>query len=816
MHRYLGTFLIALATLALEICLTRLLSVTTWYHLAFFAISTAMLGMTAGAVTVHLKPRWFRQESLDANIALACVGFALATPVSLIVLCVLPLNVPASATDVLMLALATACCCLPFYFSGVAIAAVLTKYPLPIGRLYASDLAGAALGCVAVLAGVELLDVPSLILLFSAVGAAAAYSFVWRQGAFAHRGAVRGVVVLLVVVAGVNTMAPRRISPLFVKGEITDVEDQLYEEWNSFSRVVVHQGGWSIPQIWAASPAMPPQRPVVQFYMDVDGDAGTTIRRFASREDLVHLAYDVTNAGYLLRPRGGACVIGVGGGRDVQSALLFGHERVLGIEVNPVFVRLLEEDFGQFAGLAGDHRVRLVVDEARSHLSRSNERFSVIQMSLIDTWAATGAGAFSLSENALYTVDAWKIFLERLSDDGVLTVSRWYSPEDLGETGRVASLAVASLLESGAVDPERHLAMLTTGRIATTLIARRPFSDADISRLHEIGDRLGYDRVISPDAPPTNDLLRAIVSARSPHELHAAVKDAPFNYEPPTDENPYFFNMLRLTRLPEAFRAAPGVARGNLTATITLLVLAACLAALAVATVVLPLWIKRRQLARRGEAHKISWAGVAYFSLIGAGFMFVEIAFIQRLSVFLGHPVYALGILLFALIASAGVGSLLSERFSPSAGRGAYVLPTGMAAAILGARYAVPWALSLLVASSMAVKIVFSIALVFPLGMWLGLFFPLGMRLARLGGTEDTPWYWALNGVFGVLSSALAVLFSIYFGISVTLYIAAACYAMLPLCVRGMRRAGRAGVDTPGASTGDAREAELPPRKVAV
>jgi hypothetical protein len=816
MNRYAGTFLIALATLALEICLTRLLSVTTWYHLAFFAISTAMLGMTAGAVTVYLKPRWFREERLDANIALSCVGFALATPITLIVLCVLPLSIPESWTGVVAVVLGTAFCCLPFYFSGVAIAAVLTKVPLPIGRLYASDLTGAALGCLAVLAGVEVLDVPSLILLFAAVGAAAGYCFVLGRETFLYRGTLRWVLVLLVVVTIVNATAPRGISPLVVKGKIADNSDQLYEEWNSFSRVVVHQGGWSIPQLWAASPAMPPQHPVVQFYMDVDGDAGTTIRRFSTPQDIQHLAYDVTNVGYYLRPRGGACVIGVGGGRDVQSALLFGHERILGIEVNPVFVRLLEEDFGEFAGLAGDSRVRLVVDEARSHLSRTDERFSVIQMSLIDTWAATGAGAFSLSENALYTVDAWTLFLQRLNDDGIFTVSRWYSPEDLGETGRVVSLAVASLLESGVADPAQHVAMVTTGRIATTLVAKRPFSDAEIARLREIGDRLGYDVVISPDVSPRMEVLRAIVSSRSPADLRAAVEDAPFNYDPPTDENPYFFNMLRLTRLPEAFRAAPGVARGNLTATVTLLVLTCCLTALAAATVVLPLTLKRRRNARLGRSFRISWAGVFYFSLIGAGFMFVEIALIQRLSVFLGHPVYALGILLFTLIASAGCGSLLSDRMTPSSRVGSYLLPALMAAAILGTRYALPWALSLLVASSMAVKIAFSVAMVFPLGVWMGLFFPLGMRLAKLGGTEDTPWYWALNGVFGVLSSALAVLFSIYFGISVTLYIAAACYAALPLCVRGMRRNARSGIEELEPSVDLTRETELPPRKVAV
>jgi hypothetical protein len=225
-----------------EISLTRLLSVTTWYPLAFFAISTAMLGMTAGDVTVYLKPAWFSEGKLGANLALSCVGFALAAPVSLILLCVLPLSIPDSTTDVLMMVAATAYCCLPFCFSGVAIAAVLTQCPLPIGRLYGSDLAGASIGCLAVLAGVEFLDVPSLVLVFSALGAAAACSFAWKIRPFAYHRTTRPLVLVLVVAPFVNATAPRGISTIMVKGEIADRTSEVYEKWNSFSRVVVYRG----------------------------------------------------------------------------------------------------------------------------------------------------------------------------------------------------------------------------------------------------------------------------------------------------------------------------------------------------------------------------------------------------------------------------------------------------------------------------------------------------------------------------------------------------------------------------------------------
>ncbi|HEW98670.1 MAG TPA: hypothetical protein ENF37_08550, partial [Beggiatoa sp.] len=668
---YLGTFLIALTTLALEITLTRLLSVITWYHLAFFAVATAMLGMTAGAVTVYLKPNWFTPEKRSLNVAKAALGYAVVTPISLIILCFTPIVFQFSLISLLMLIIATTACSLPFYFSGIVITVALTQYPLPIGKLYASDLIGAALGCLLVLGGLEILDAPSLILLCAAIAVLSALSFAGQQSLKLRYWGI-GLLILLLGATLFNATTGS-LYPFVVKGRM-EQNQYLLDKWNSFSRIVVFNRLNEAPKLlWGASPVAP-QKILPIHYMTIDGEAATGVQRFSSPEDIDHLRFDLTNIAYYLRPKGGACIIGVGGGKDLQSAIAFGHQKVIGIDVNPIFIDLLQNEFRTFAGLADHKAVTFVVDEARSYLSRTSDHYAIIQMSLIDTWAATGAGAFSLSENALYTVEAWQTFFNRLTDDGIFTVSRWYDAENLGETGRLVSLAVASLLESGITQPADHLAMFAIGNLSTLLVSKQPFTNQELTQLKQINTDLAYQLIMMPKTPPHHDTLKEIISVSSLAELRNVIADKPLNYEPPTDDNPYFFNMLKWQTLYPALQlqagANAGVIGGNLHATLTLISLIVCLFLLTLITIIIPLLFKT--LGQAGQPQGVApttdvfhalgkryiLISALYFSLIGAGFMFVEIALIQRLSVFLGHPTYALGILLFTLISSTGIGSL--------------------------------------------------------------------------------------------------------------------------------------------------------------
>ena len=284
--------------------------------------------------------------------------------------------------------------------------------------------------------------------------------------------------------------------------------------------------------------------------MRIDGAAGTDMTRWDGRpESLQWVEHDVTALPYHLRKGGDNAVIGVGGGRDVLTALWAGSRSVTGIEINEVFLDLLEGPLRDYARLADDPRVTLVHDEARSYLTRTDERFDILQMSLIDTWAATGAGAFTLSENGLYTLEAWKTFLHTLKPGGLFSVSRWYSPGRVSETSRLVALATAALLADGAPNPREHMILATTLGVATLVISNQPFTATDLAALDRTAQTFGFQVLLAPRRPAPEPLLARIADSRSSADVEAAVADRQYDYTPPTDERPYFFNTLKLSSL---------------------------------------------------------------------------------------------------------------------------------------------------------------------------------------------------------------------------------------------------------------------------
>lgn len=800
---YIGLFSITSSTLMLQLIQTRILSVASWYHLAFFAISMAMFGLTAGAVWVYLRRDRFTAKTLSYDLTYYSTGFALATALCLMVQMTVAPVTSFSITALLVWAELALCMSIPFFFSGVVVSLALTRSPFPIGRVYAVDLLGAAVGCLSVLLLLDNTDAPSAILWAASIAAVGALFFA-RSGIGTAPSPVpaldiilrhRAIIVIVLIAGSIgNGLTERGLQPIVIKEQVERLSSILLREWNTFSRISVGTTRNEMPSLWGPSPILPDDLIMAQRGMAIDGAAYTPAYGFnGDLEEVEFLKYDVTNLAYHLPDQERAAIIGVGGGRDILSAALFGLRDITGVEINPIFIRLLTQEpgFADFTNLDRLEGVEYIIDEGRSWFARTDRTFDIIQMSLIDSWAATGAGAFSLSENGLYTVEAWKTFLGKLNPNGVYTVSRWYSEKRLIETGRMVSLAVAALLDMGIREPQRHLYMAASGNIATLIVSREPFSSEGLQALDGTAALYEYKVLISPTAESPSEVLRTIVTAKTRQGLDDYTSKQLFDLTPATDDRPFFFNQLPLTKvihgIPLMTGRVPGggVIRGNIMATLTLVILFLVSLGLVLATIIIPLRPAIREVGK-----KLVFGGTLYFLLIGIGFMMVEIGLLQRMSVFLGHPIYSLGVLLFTLILSTGLGSLLSDKFILDSRWKftTWALITGVY--VIALPQWLPGILGEYEASGLLVRAGLCVATVAPAGLLMGFGFPTGMRLATAIDPKPTPWFFGINGAAGVLASAVAVSTSISMGISATLAIGALCYLLLIPVALVLRTAG--------------------------
>jgi hypothetical protein len=779
----LGLGLVTSSTLALEVLDTRVLSIVTWYSLAFFVLAMGLCGLTAGAVRVYFKGDELSEDRLPAELSRAALHFALAVPVSYVALLILPIRSEPIATTFALFLVFSAALALPFYPAGVAIAAAVTRTRFPIGRVYAVDLAGAALGAPLVPLLLRFLDGGTAIFAMGAVAAGAALAFA-RSGNDAL-GARRATWALagLIALSIANRSTDHGFRPLWAKEHPEYYAMVEKELWNSHSRIEVLRAEPGPALFWGQGTKCQPPT-LNQRVLIIDGHAATPLYDAkGSLETLRFLECDVTDVANLIRPGGAAAIIGVGGSRDIQAAVLAKHSPVVGIELNDRMLEVLNSELGAPALVASRPDVRLVHDDARSYLSRTHEHFRVLQASLIDTWAATGAGAHALGENGLYTLEAWRTFLDRVEPGGVLTVSRWATIE----TARMVALAVAALMDRGAADPRAHIALLGAGLVKTLLVGHEPLTPEDGAALRRIADEKGFTIVALPGAPATDRELESVLAAKSRDELDRAALQRDLDLRPPTDDRPFFFNVMRLGALWRPLPATTaGTIEGNLLATRTLAMTVFASLVFAIGSIVWPL---SRRARPKGNLSRKLFGGLAYFLLIGVGFMLIEIAILQRLSIVLGHPIYGLIVVLSSLIAAAGIGSFLSDAAPLSRAPYCYVFPLLIAGLVITFALAWPRVAPTIIAAETPLRIAWSVAVTLLIGLPLGVAFPAGMRMMREGHAEETPWLWGLNGVGSVMASSLAILVALVGGLTVLLFAAAGCYLLLLVAIAVVRSA---------------------------
>jgi hypothetical protein len=483
-----------------------------------------------------------------------------------------------------------------------------------------------------------------------------------------------------------------------------------------------------------------------------------------------------TGLPYLLRPAAKTLVIGPGGGPDIMHAVASGSKDITGVEINPIIATtIMREKYPQLSrGLYLRPEVHIVVEEGRSFVRRSPQKYDVIQATVVDTWAATAAGAFALSENNLYTTDAFRDYLEHLSDGGILAITRW-AFEPPRESLRLISLAIDALQAMGQTRPWEHVMAIRDGDVSkaaldTVLISRNPFRQEDLLKAEEAIRAMGIIVLYMPgkEVPnPFTQLLRSL----NPGDYQRAY---PFDISPVSDNRPFFFytvqprdfrnylaHVSRSSMDYKINRAVPllfGVAGVSILATLIVLALP-------------PLILGTRLPLRAGVM-----GFLLYFVFIGAGYILIEVALIQKFMLFLGHPTYALTVVIFSMLVASGLGS----RFSGSILGGdlrrwmrALALVALLAAAL---GLAVSYLLTPAVGLPLWLKMAITALLIAPAGFAMGMPFPTGLKRLEQWHRPSLRWAWSLNAASSVLGSVGALVSAIYFGLLQTLLIGGGLY----------------------------------------
>jgi hypothetical protein len=766
---------VSFCLLLLQIFLTRVFSVITWYHIASLAISVSMFGLCLGGLTIYLLPNFFSSHKSPRNFFILGILFGVSISMTILFLSYIGRIFINPFGLMWLTGLIFVVCSIPFYLGGLLISLIFKDHVGHSGKLYAFDLFSAAVACAASILILKFVSIPQAI---SGLGALVILGTCILYGTHRANFKISAIASLFAILLLGTTIASSYFDSIQSWFNIrtgkhyAEFQRPLFEKWNAFSRISVLPNielrpfGWGIPKDKVDFMS------IKQYQLLIDGLAGTVLTAFdGDPSSLSYLKYDSVNLAHHIRHDADIFVVGVGGGRDILTSLVFNQKSVVGAEINESILQTLNIQFGELTGhLDKIQNVKFVNTDARSFLSGTSQKFDIIVMSLIDTFAATFTGAFSLSENYLYTKEAFSLFLQKVHPDGLISVSRWWTEDISNESYKLINLTVGALRDLGVSDPQKHIFVVKTkGRnseyqknveVATLLFSPNPLRENDIQQLEKIANQLSVDIVISP-----NLNLQGLIQSFLDQKNLAVPGTERVNVTPPTDDKPFFFQNQELSSL-NPFEMEKGPIR-NLMAVIWL----------AAFGLLLLIFCDLRFNSNSFNELKYNLGCSIYFLLIGIAYLLIEIAQLQGLGAYLGHPVYALTTALFTFLAMSGFGSLVSyhyqEKISARASTSMLflflmtLLLTGyLTTKIIG----LTWGLNLIC------RILIAIALLGPTAFFMGFLFPMGLNQLKSFDPKYKAWMWAINGGGSVLAGLSASVISTTKGIAFTYWTGSVLY----------------------------------------
>jgi len=788
--------LLSVAVLAYEILLMRLFSIIQWHHFAYMVISLALLGYGVSGTLVTLL-----RERLLRRFGVVYTGSIMAFGVSAVLCFLVAQQVPFNAELVLWdprqpawLLLLYLLLALPFLCAATALALALMRYDRSIGRVYAFDLAGAGLGGLLVIGLLFVVrPLPALVaigllgLLAATIGARETGVSGWRV--------LPLVCAAAVLLLGCGLGSELSVSPYKSLSQTLRVPGtRVSGEYSSPLGLLSVVESTQVPLRHAPGLSLLATRePPAQLGVFTDGDGMTAITQDNGEPGAFDwLGQSTAALPYRMHGPAHVLVLGAGAGMDVLQALSLGAGRVTAVELNPQLIALVRDRYADYAGHLYQ-RADILAGEARGFVAGSRVRYDLIHIALLDAFGAASAGLYALNESYLYTVEALQDYLGHLNPGGYLSITRWVTlpPRD---TLKLFATALDALALRGAPRPADHLVMIRSWQTATLLVKDTPFSQAEIERMQGFVHRWGFDVAWYPgmQASEANHSNRL----REPYFYQAAARlagagrarfldDYKYVLQPATDDRPYFFHFFKWRVLPEilALRGQGGMPLlewGYLVLVATLL--QALVAS--VALILLPLLVLRRR-ADTVPAASGCWRVFGYFSAIGLAFLFIEMAFIQRFTLLLHHPLYAVATTLTGFLVFAGLGSWWSQRWTRTRRQVRAIAYAVTGIAIIAIAWLVllhAWPVSL-TGWTLPARIMLTLVLIAPLAFCMGLPFPLGLSRLAEQAPQLIPWAWGVNGCASVVSAVLATLLAVQSGFSVVIVLAVLLYGLAALLV---------------------------------
>ena len=774
MHRiYLGVGLVTFATLMLELLLTRIFSVTLYYHFAFMVISTALFGLGLSGVVLFLRAEQHPRERLPELLAGYSRRFVLSGIVALVFVTNHSLSSSLDAMSAAafgwqqfyQLSFLYLFSAFPFYYGGMVVSLALYRIPEKTATLYFFDLVGASLACLLLDSVLRLFGGPNAVLATLLVVAAAALLFGGDFGRWQLSRASAWLAAGLALLIGVNANGGVIRVASF---KSVDNKALAFSKWNSLSRIEVQERKGFSPD------------------MTIDGQA----RTYLVSKDHPHPGRPIKGVQALVhavRPKGRMLIIGPGGGVDVFAALTYGHGEVHLAEINPTILYdvMLGRYKAQTGNLFAQPQVKPHLAEGRHFVRTTKLRFDVIQATLVDTWAATAAGAFALTENHLYTVEAFEDYLEKLTPSGILTMSRWVNVPGM-EFVRLAALARSALARRGVKHPKLHTFAAYQGKLATLLVKKTPFTPAEVAHLHQRCAELAFVPLYAPGGKVGLNPVAVVLGTGDPQRLYESLA---VDVRPVFDDRPFFFSANKPERIWRDILRWHDRGLNSFGMQVVVAMLGLVLL-LVIGAIIVPLWIRQRAHLLASPGSKLRDLG--YFACLGVGFILIEIALLQRFTLTLGHPITSLRVVFFGMLFFSGVGSLLSGYVKSPQNLRRLLMAASAAVMSLALLYSLALGslLNAAIGWGSVARVALSLGLIAPAALLMGMLLPTGLRLLSTRHHEIVPWAWGINGAASVLGSVLAMFLAMLYGFSAVLAIGALLYGVA--FVLGARRLGTA------------------------